>query len=169
MIPGTGRSPGEGIGYPLQYSWTSLVAQMVKNPPPIWETWVQSLGWEDPLEKGMATHSSILAWRIPIDRAWQAAVHGVAKSQKQLSTVQYRLCYLSRSFLITQYYLIHKLNLNHLFTSYSFTFFDNCFIEVKSIHVSAKILSILGTFLQMHFNALCVFFKQLYFYKQHPQ
>ena len=64
-IPGLGRSPGEGIGYPLQYSWASLVAQLVKNLPAVWETWVQSLGWEDPLEKGRATHSSILAWRIP--------------------------------------------------------------------------------------------------------
>ena len=63
-IPGLGSSPGEGIGYPLQYSWTSLVAQVGKNPPPMWETWVQSLGWEDPLEKETATHSSILAWRI---------------------------------------------------------------------------------------------------------
>ena len=54
--------PGEGIGYPLQYSWASLVAQMVKNLPAMWETWVQSLGWEDPLEEGMATHTSILAW-----------------------------------------------------------------------------------------------------------
>ena len=63
--PGLGRSPGEGIGYPLQYSWTSLVAQLVKNPPAIWETWVWSLDWKDPLEKGMATYSSILAWRIP--------------------------------------------------------------------------------------------------------
>jgi len=59
------RFPGEGIGYPLQYSWVSLVAQLVKNPPLMRETWVQSLGWEDLLEKGMATHSSILAWRIP--------------------------------------------------------------------------------------------------------
>ena len=64
-IPGLGRSPGEGIGYPLQCSWTSLVAQLVKNPPARQETSVQSLGWEDPLEKGKATHSSILAWRIP--------------------------------------------------------------------------------------------------------
>ena len=64
-IPGLGRSPGEGIGYPLQYSWASLVAQLVKNLPTMWETWVQSLDWEVPLEKGMATHSSILAWRIP--------------------------------------------------------------------------------------------------------
>ena len=64
MIPESGRSPGEGIGYPLQYSWTSLVAQLVKNLPATWETLVQSLGWEDPLEKGKATQSSILAWRI---------------------------------------------------------------------------------------------------------
>ena len=65
LIPRSGRSVGEGIGYPLQYSWFSLVAQLVKNLPAMWETWVQSLGWEDPLEKGKATHSSILAWRIP--------------------------------------------------------------------------------------------------------
>ena len=64
-IPGLGRSPGEGRGYPLQYSWASLVAQLVKNPPAMRETWVPSLGWEDPLEKGEATHSSILACRIP--------------------------------------------------------------------------------------------------------
>ena len=49
----------------LRQFWASLVAQLVKNPPAMWETWVQSLGWEDPLEKGKATHSSILAWRIP--------------------------------------------------------------------------------------------------------
>ena len=65
MIPGSGRSAGEGKGYPLQYSWASLVAQLVRNLPAMRETWVQSLGWEDPLEKGKATHSSILAWRIP--------------------------------------------------------------------------------------------------------
>ena len=63
-IPGSGRSAGERIGYPLQYSWASLVAQLVKDPPAMWETWVRYLGWEDPLEKGEATHSSILAWRI---------------------------------------------------------------------------------------------------------
>ena len=65
LIPGSGRSPGEGIGYPLQDPWASPVAQLVKNPPAMWEIWVQSLGWEDPLEKGRATHSTILAWRIP--------------------------------------------------------------------------------------------------------
>ena len=64
MIPGLGRSAGEGVGYPLQYSWASLVAQLVKNPPAMRDTWVQSLGGEDPLEKGKATHSGILAWRI---------------------------------------------------------------------------------------------------------
>jgi len=57
--------PREGIGYPLQYSWASLVAQLVKNLPAMRETLVQSLGWEDPLEKRTATHSSVLAWRIP--------------------------------------------------------------------------------------------------------
>ena len=65
MIPGWGRSTGEEIGYPLQYSCASLVAQLVKNPPAVAETWVRSLGWEDLLEKGKATHPRILAWRIP--------------------------------------------------------------------------------------------------------
>ena len=66
-IPVSGRSPGEWIDYPLQCSWASLVA------PAVWQTWVQSLDWEDPLQEGMATHFSILAWRIPMDRgAWRA-------------------------------------------------------------------------------------------------
>ena len=71
LIPGSGRSTGEGIGYPFQYSWASLVAQMVKNLPAMLETWVQSLGWYDPLEKGLTIHSSIFGlslwlswWRI---------------------------------------------------------------------------------------------------------
>ena len=64
MIPGSGRSPGEWMGYPLQYSWAFLLAQLVKNVPAMQETWVQSLGWEDPLEKGKATHSSILTWEF---------------------------------------------------------------------------------------------------------
>ena len=63
----------KGIGYPLEYSWASLVAQLIKNPRAIQETWVRSLGWEDPLEKGTATHYT---------------VHGVAKSQTQLSNFQ---------------------------------------------------------------------------------
>ena len=63
-IPGLGRSAGEGAGYPFQYSW-SPPAQKVKNQPAMWETQIRSLGWEDPLEKGTATHSNILAWGIP--------------------------------------------------------------------------------------------------------
>ena len=64
-IPRLGRTPEEGNGYPLQYSWASLVAQLLKNPPAMWETWVQSLAWEDLLEKGKTIHSCILPWRIP--------------------------------------------------------------------------------------------------------
>ena len=92
LIPGSGRAPGQGVGYPLQYSWASLVAQTVKNPPAMQENWVRSLGWEDPLEEGIATHSSVLAGRIPMDRgAWWATVHGVTKGQTRLSTAQNRL------------------------------------------------------------------------------
>jgi len=66
------------MGHEKVVTRDSLVAQMVKNPPEMWESWVRSLGWEDPLEKGMATNSSILAWRIPMDRgAWRAAVMGL--------------------------------------------------------------------------------------------
>ena len=73
-----------GVGYFLVLA--SLVAQAVKNPPAMWETWVRSLGWEDLLEKGMATLSSVLAWRIPMDRrAWWATGHGVTKSLTQPS------------------------------------------------------------------------------------
>ena len=65
LISGSGRSPGESIGYPVQYSWASLVAQLVKNPHAMQETWVRSLGLEDSLEKGKATHSSTLAFFCP--------------------------------------------------------------------------------------------------------
>ena len=76
-IPGSGRSPGEGNGYPLQYSWASPVLQLVKNLPAVQETWVPSLGWENPLEKGKATHSvfwpgefHVLKWvAFPFSRA----------------------------------------------------------------------------------------------------
>ena len=79
-VPGSGRPAGEGIGCPLQLL-ASLVTQLVKNPPAMWESWVRSLGWEDPLEKGKATHSSILASRIP----WTVQSIGVAKSQTRLT------------------------------------------------------------------------------------
>ena len=68
LIPMPRSSLGEGRGYPLKCSSASLMAQTVKNPPAVWAIWVQSLGLEDPLEEGMATHSSILAWRILMDR-----------------------------------------------------------------------------------------------------
>ena len=67
LISGLGQSPGDGIGYPFQYSWASLVAEMVKNPPAMLATWVWSLGGKIP-GQDMATHSSILAWRISMDR-----------------------------------------------------------------------------------------------------
>ena len=78
MIPGLARSAGEGIGYALQYSWASPVAQLVNNLPANVRDLVQSLGWEDPLEKGKATHSNILAWRIPWtvqSKGWQRVGH----------------------------------------------------------------------------------------------
>ena len=67
LVPGSGTSTAEGIGYPLQYSWASLVAQLVKNPPAMWATWVQSLGWEDPLEKE----------RLPTPVFWPGEFHGL--------------------------------------------------------------------------------------------
>ena len=87
LIPGLGRSTEERIGYPLRYSWASFVAQLVKNPPAMQETWVWSLGWEDPLEKGKATHPSILAWRIP----WLYSPQGHKESDttEQLSLESY--------------------------------------------------------------------------------
>ena len=84
MIPGLGSSSGEGIGYPLQYSWVSLVAQLVKKPPAIQETCVRSLDWEDALEKGKATQSISLSWRIP------KTVHRVAKSWTCLSDFHFQ-------------------------------------------------------------------------------
>ena len=80
-IPGSGRSPGKGIGYPLQYSWASLVAQLVRNLPAIQETWVQSLGWEDPLEKGKANPLQYSG----LENSMDCIVHGVAKSRMRLS------------------------------------------------------------------------------------
>ena len=78
-IPGKGSPPGKAIGYPLQYSWAPLVSHMVNNVPAMWETWVWSLSWEEPLEEGMATHCSIPARKIPMDRgAWQVIAPGFA-------------------------------------------------------------------------------------------
>ena len=85
LIPGSGRSPGEGIGYPLQYSWASLVAQLVKNPPAMRETWVRSLGWE---EKGHPLQYSGL------ENFMDCKVHGVAESRRWLSDFHFhRICF----------------------------------------------------------------------------
>ena len=87
-IPGSGRSPEKGIGYPLQYSWASLVALTVKNPSAKQETWVRSLDWKDPLEEGMATHSSILAWRLFM--AGYSPWCKESDTTEQLTTAQHR-------------------------------------------------------------------------------
>ena len=92
LISGSGRSPGEGIGYPLQYPWACLVAQMVKNPPTMWETWVWFLGQEDSLEKGKATQSSILAWRTEEPgglRSMQRLGQRVGRKESDKRTIYY--------------------------------------------------------------------------------
>ena len=86
MIPGLGRSAGEGTGYPLQYSWASLEAQLVKNAPAMRETWVQSLGWEDPLKKGKATYPFQYSG---LENSMDCIVHGVTKSQTRLGDVHF--------------------------------------------------------------------------------
>ena len=90
----------------MLYNGATLVAQTVKNPPAMRETWVQCLGWEDPLEEGTATHSSIVVWRAPMDRgAWQATIHRVTKSWTQLKQLisinlisLYKICKLAQVF-----------------------------------------------------------------------
>ena len=101
LIPELGRSTREGIGYPLQYSWASLVAQLVKNPSAIQKTLVWSL------EEGMATCSSILAWRISRDRgAWRAIVHGVTKSQTWLNELAHSFQLLCKGFALLWFLLL---------------------------------------------------------------
>ena len=106
--PGSGRSFGEGIPNPVFLGF--LGGLDVKNLPTIWETWVWSLGWEDPLEEDMAIHSNILAWRITMVRgAWRATVHGVAESDvtEQLSAAQQRLYRIYIFYTYMHIYSIH--------------------------------------------------------------
>ena len=109
LIPGPGRSPREGISYPLQYSWISLVAQLVKNLPAMLETWVRSLGWEDSQEKGTGTHSSILA----------CIVHGVTKSRTWLSDFHFHKDFLALRHKNQRYKLLggmwQKFRWSHIF------------------------------------------------------
>ena len=80
LIPGSGRSSGEAIGYLFQYSWAFLVTQQVNNLPTMWETWVQSLDWANPMDEGKATHS-----RTGLENSMDCIVHGVTKSQTRLN------------------------------------------------------------------------------------
>ena len=122
-VPGSGRSPGEGIGYPLQYSWASLLAQLVKNLPATWETWVLSVGWDDPPEKGKATHSSILAWRN-------------SKSLKELDMTEWLSLYCQIKAKLDRgksHCKHHQNSLNHVTnTALSFSFSRFFFIEICS-------------------------------------
>ena len=111
------RSPGEGLGYWLQYSWASLMTQTVKNLPAMQEAWVQSLSWEDPLEEGMASHSSILALRNPMDRdAWWAIVHGVKRIGPDWTTKHSTASTLSND--LPQEYQDHKQGKYSLFNKW---------------------------------------------------
>ena len=89
LIPGLGRSTGEGIGYPLQCSWASFVAQLVKNLPAMQKTWVWSLDWEDPLKKGKATHSSSLACTDPLRRVGKKSMGGLGSSRDQNASIHW--------------------------------------------------------------------------------
>ena len=111
MSPGLGRFPGEGAGYPLQCSSASLMAQSVKNLPAMWETWVQSLGWEDPLEENMAAHSDTCAWRIPMDReARWAIVHVVTESYTPKQSSRIHTHTHTHTYIFPSLSLIHMLS-----------------------------------------------------------
>ena len=122
-IPGWEKSTGEEIGYPLQYSWASLVTQLVKNLPTTWETWVQFLRWEDPMAKGMATHSSIVAWRIP-------RIQPIgSQSQTQLSYFHFhfQVDYIEYIFLKVQFMIFCFSFTSTIIKAYVYTF-HNTFI-----------------------------------------
>ena len=101
FIPGWGRSAGEGIGYPLQYPSASFVAQLVKNLPAMWKTWVQSLGWEDPLEKGK--YSSVFQYSriLQYSGLENFTVHGVTKNQTQPSDFHFQFSF-SKNYIFSE-------------------------------------------------------------------
>ena len=92
LIPGSGRSAGEGIGHPLPYSWACLVAQLVKNPPAMWETWVQYLDWEDPLEKGKAYPLWYSGLENSMDYPWNHKESGTTEQLSPTHKRPLRLC-----------------------------------------------------------------------------
>ena len=111
LITGLRRSTGERIGYPHQYSWAFLVAQLVKSLPAMLDTQVWSLGWEDLLKKGTATHSTILAWRTP----W--TIHGVLKSQTRLSGFHFTSAFWKTMYMLgfrSSLFLLHSFSLSVL-------------------------------------------------------
>ena len=121
LIPGLGRSAGEGVGYPLQYSCASLVAQLKKNLPVMQEIWVRSLGWEDPLEEGMTTLSSILAWKIRRDRgAWQGYSSWGHKELDMTERPLLSLFFMKYSVRNVKSETLHTTELS--FTSFAFSF-----------------------------------------------
>ena len=123
LISGSGRSSGEGIGYPLHYSWASLETQLVKNPPAMQETWVWSLGWEDTLEKGKATHSSTLAWRIP----WMYSLWSLQRIGYNWAIFTFTFCSISSS----NAYLVGCLLLSHVWL---FCDLRDCSLSDSSVH-----------------------------------
>ena len=126
-IPGSGRSTGEGIGYPLQNFWASLITQTVKNLLAIREIWIWSLGWKIPWRKEHATHSSILAWRIPW-MEWPGRLHGIAESDRT-EWLSLHFTLISNVFFIIKFY---KDNVCEIFKEVTFDLFKN----IKSIIVS---------------------------------
>ena len=116
LIPGSGRSTGEGTSYPLQYSWASLMTQLVKNLSAMQDTWILSLGWQDPLEKEKATHSSFLAWR-KVAKSWtrlsdfdDTTLSGVSVScqtyvEKHLSKLTLLICKMGNLSIVKWSYL----------------------------------------------------------------
>ena len=104
MIPGSGRSAGERIGYPLQYSWAFLVAQLVKNLPAVQETWVRSLSWEDSPEEGRGYPLQYSG----LENSMECIVHGVSKSRTRLSNLRFHCASVSRRTLVSTFLSLYR-------------------------------------------------------------